>query len=142
MKRRKRKRFVYVIARPLKNAGSLDFLSDGKYHLCHWALLVTHSRPELGTNPKDSLMGAQSSTRRHLQGTLFELCRSPNGLNFNIVEDFKLEKWWNEWSFVMCKYAGETRVSNQNLSDEGEIYNLSVTLTIYSKSDYTFSPGL
>jgi hypothetical protein len=133
MKRRKRKRFAYVIARPLKSVGRLSFLSDGKFPLCHWALLVTNSRPELETDRADSPIEAQSIMHCHLQGTLFELHRSPDGLNPNIIEDFKLEKWCNAWGFAISKYAGETRVSDQNLSNTGEVTSERCSLCIASE---------
>jgi hypothetical protein len=45
-----RKRSVYILARPIKAAEKLSFLSEGKFPLCHWALLVSsHSVSELHT---------------------------------------------------------------------------------------------
>lgn len=39
--RGRRKRSVYILARPIKKAGQLRFLSEGKFPLCHWGLLIS-----------------------------------------------------------------------------------------------------
>jgi len=47
-KKRKRKkshqRNVYIIARPLQIAGHASSLSNGKFPVCHWGLLMTKAK--------------------------------------------------------------------------------------------------
>jgi hypothetical protein len=121
MKRRKKCRFVYMIARPPRSAGPWDLLFNGKSPLLHWALLVTDSRPELETHSTNSLIETQNILCCRLQGTRFELDPSPDGFRLNIIKEFKLENWCHEGSNVIVGYAGKTRSSDLNLSNTGKI---------------------
>src|SRR5256885_8008247 len=45
-RKRKRRRFVYVVARPLKAAGPFTFVSEGKFPICHWGVLFSELNEE------------------------------------------------------------------------------------------------
>jgi hypothetical protein len=113
--KKRRKRSVYIIARPTTVAGALSSLSQGKFPLCHWGLLVTrHSESELKTqclllNIDDNLES---------WGTLFELIRTEKG-NKPQIKDFGPTELLSQWGYACIAYVGKTKSSDYALSAHG-----------------------
>lgn len=112
--KKRRKRSVYVVARPLKSAGHLSFLSRGKLPLCHWGVLVSRYGPaelqsRCASESKDSKLSSW--------GTVFELFRTPENKNlYHVIEDFGPAELANEWSCVCITFVGKTTMSNHKLA--------------------------
>jgi hypothetical protein len=122
-RRKKRKRSVYVIARPLKAAGYASFLSDGKFPVCHWGLLVSERTwSEVEAQWKEVLGSLESFRSEDLQlrGTMFELLRvSDCKVKHQKFNNFQLEQWRDEWQSVFFACVGETEVTDDMLSRQG-----------------------
>jgi hypothetical protein len=114
----RRRRAVYIIAKPVKSAGTLSFLSDGKFPFCHWGLLVTrHSRTEIHAL---SLMMRLDLLDDEPWGTLFEINRNEANESVpNICPAFGAQELRGEWNRAFLIYVGSTSFSDDKLSREG-----------------------
>jgi len=120
-KKRRKKRAVFIIGRPLKLARqfSVSFVSDGKFPICHWGLFLADDRS--CDRAWKRYRKTRDPTDLPSRGTLFELLRLEGDKNScQKIEDFGLEDWEEEWDYVSITYAGETSVSDQLLAAEGE----------------------
>jgi hypothetical protein len=114
----RRKRSVYIIARPTTIAGHLSSLSQGKFPLCHWGLLVsTHSESDLQTRCT-MLNLVDDTTALEGWGTLFELIRTEAG-NKPQIKEFGPGDLLREWGHACIAYVGKTKSSDHSLSMEG-----------------------
>jgi hypothetical protein len=128
-----KKRSVFVIARRLQIAGPLSFSSDGKFPICHWGLFVTDSRHADVTSRWLKYRETRNPVDLPPRGTLFELVRSPDYKNsHNKTPNFGPEEWEAEWGCAFIQYIGDTIVSDQDLSAEGNAQFLHL-LKIASK---------
>jgi hypothetical protein len=119
-RRRKRRRFVFIIARPLTIAGgAFYFLSEGKAPLCHWGLLVTVHNPSVIKAQWDAFIEGNDPSALKPWGTLFELCRLPgNKISHHKLTNFSLKEWLT-WGAISYAYVGRTGVSDEVLSAQG-----------------------
>jgi hypothetical protein len=118
-KKRRKKRSVFVIARPLQIAGPLSFSSDGKFPICHWGLFVTDSHADV-TSRWMKYRKTRNPVDLPPRGTLFELVRGPDYKNsHNKTPNFGLEEWDAEWGCVSIMYVDKTLASDQDLSAKG-----------------------
>jgi hypothetical protein len=118
-KKRRKKRSVFVIARPLKAAGPLAFLSDGKYPLCHWGLFLSEDDPSEVMFRWKKYRETKDRSFLPRPGTLFELVREGRKNNYHKREPLGLEVWDDEWGYITLVHVGETPATNEELSDEG-----------------------
>jgi hypothetical protein len=140
-KKRRKKRSVFVIARPLEMAGVFSFSSDGIFPLCHWGLFVTGYHHSDITSQWEAFLETRDTSNLPPLGTMFELVRLPDNKNSHQkIEAFGLQDWDAEWGHVAIKYIGETRFTDQDLATEGEVQFICM-LTI-SQHDYTNASGL
>lgn len=127
-----RKRSVYVLARPIKAAGKLSFLSEGKFPFCHWALLVSsHSESEL--QRRCLMLNTPDSDNRTLinasWGTLFELFRTHDGQNLShMITEFGATNLMSDWSYACIAYVGKTKYTDYRLCKEGNLLDLLLEL--------------
>jgi len=112
--RKRRRRNVYVIARPLDIATrfSLSFLSEGKLPLCHWGILVSnHGHDKIIRRWEAASQGESLNTNLAL-GTVFELRRTVENLNtVQTIKDFGRRELNSEWQVMTIKYVGKTSFS-------------------------------
>ena|ERR1700693_3326879 len=116
----RKQRYVYVLGRPLTIADkfNLSFLSEGKLHLCHWAMLVT----SLNLNQISEQLPRfdEVDRRRTKLGTLFELVRHIQDNEWQMIEDFgSLDELQTDWKVMSIAYVGKTRYSNEAIEAKG-----------------------
>ena len=115
-----RKRSVYVVARPLSKAGPFSFLSEGKFPLCHWALLVSeHGHVDL----RDRVNRLAPDTASW--GTGFELHRMEDKNAAHLIKEFGPAEFLGEWSAACVAYVGKTESSDHILYIKGTFYSLA-----------------
>ncbi len=88
-RKRKRRRFVDVVARPLKAAGPFSFISEGKFPICHWGVLFSEFDEETLKQ-----IFAESESKRTC-GTYIELFRDPSQnhrVTHNVIDFFNPSK--------------------------------------------------
>lgn len=140
-KKRRKKRSVFVVARPLKMAGAFSFSSDGKFPLCHWGLFVADYHHSDVTSQLEAFLKSRDYSNPLPRGTMFELVRlSDNKISHQKIEAFGLEDWQAEWGHVAMKYIGKTELTDQDLATEGDVPFICM-LTI-SQHDCTNASGL
>jgi hypothetical protein len=106
------KRSVYVIARPVKKAGSFSPLSQRKFCLCHWGLLISlYSENELD----------QCIQERKPWGSLFEISNDDGKLKLERTENFNGRSSAADWSYTFSMYVGKTRKSDRRIYKHGNI---------------------
>ena len=118
-KKRRKKRSVFVVARPLKMLGPLSFSCDGKFPLCHWGLFVSEACSSEITSRWEDYQRTRNLSSRPPRGTLFELVRLGTRNTHNKREDFGLEVWDAEWGYIDIRYVGDTEVTDKDLSEYG-----------------------
>jgi len=102
---------VWILARPVSGANWFPMLaksSAGKFHLCHWAVLVSNLLIE---EIKDGFMRKRRSRFSNSKcnlGTLYELQR---------IGDQN-----TDWLTVSAEYVGMTPMTNHEISVQGEQY--------------------
>lgn len=110
---------VWLLARPLTRTSfipPLTSLSDGKYPLCHWGVLITNLSV---TDIEYHFENRYGSAERHL-GTLYELRRiDENQHSVNMIQPFLTSDLRAEWRRVSKKWLGLTTKSNQEISAAG-----------------------
>lgn len=122
-------RSVWVLAKPIDAAGPFSFLSEGKWPLCHWGVLVseysTVDMRIMWLSRKEMHPGKTLSW-----GVLFELWRSPNHTNTpHMVTDFDKEYLVQYWPVSSITFVGETKCQDQQLLEEG-MYEMKVWIEI------------
>jgi len=118
-KKKRKKRAVFVAARPLKAAGMLSFSSDGKFPICHWGLFVVDTRHAQVSSQWSKFRETRDPYNLPPHGTMVELVRLPGNINsHNLIHDFGLEQWDDEWKYVAIRYVGDTYVSDRELATE------------------------
>jgi hypothetical protein len=115
-------RSVWLFARPLSWADfiiALQWVSDGKYPLCHWGVLVTH----LDITANDEFMRRTpdiSSTEALDLGIMYELRRNDINQNtVNIIRPFSTAA--SEWRVFSAKYIGTTEMVHEEIEVEGTV---------------------
>jgi len=115
-------RSVWLFARPLSWADfivALQWVSDGKYPLCHWGVLVTH----LDITANDEFMRRTpdiSPTQALDLGIMYELRRNDINQNtVNIIRPFSTAS--AEWRLFSAKYIGTTEMVHEEIEVEGTV---------------------
>ena len=110
------------MARPLESAGPFSFLSEGKFPLCHWGILISnYKKVDLEVLWINRKAMNSPKTLQLSWGTLFELFRIPES-NINkphVIEEFGLRNLVNEWSLASIVYVGETFFEDKALEQRG-----------------------
>jgi hypothetical protein len=112
-------RSVWIFARPLSLAGlfpPLGLVSHGKYHLCHWGVLVTErSIAEL----KTSFLGIEKSEKEEVVlvlGVMWELNRiEGNRTTVNCTRPFTISSVKEQWSLFSAEFLGETQMNDNEI---------------------------
>jgi|SRR5271170_2869953 len=112
-------RSVWVLARPIRAAGDFGFLSEGKFPVCHWALLASESSAISFKVRWDSKARIKLSES---WGTLFELFRDENDKNrVHEVQHFGANmEFISEWRTVAITFIGNSCFSDADLSAQGK----------------------
>jgi hypothetical protein len=109
-KRERRTRSVYILARPIKKAGHLGFLSEGKFPLCHWSLLVSpYNQRELKNHIRQGIDS---------WGTIFEICNS-DGTHVPNVYKHSPQIFVRDWGYVCLAYVGKAHLPDYRISHHG-----------------------
>ena len=119
---------VWIFARPLSFARKFvpfQFTSNGKYHLCHWGVLVSSLPVE---EMKNILVeGGKTSTLQSFDyelGQMWELNRIERNTNtVNVTRPFKVSHIQADWRPFSAEYLGETplgRAQIQHIGIQGE----------------------
>jgi hypothetical protein len=104
---KRRIRSVYILARPIKKAGQLGFLSEGKFPLCHWGLLVSpYNQREMQDHIRQ---GTQS------WGTIFEISLSLRGTHIPNIHTYSARTFSGDWQYACIAYVGETYLPNYRI---------------------------
>ena len=113
---KRRIRSVYIVAKPLRSAGQLASLSEGKFPLCHWGLLVSPY------NARELHRYIQYRSKNGCGcgdwGTLFEIVRIEGRHEVNKVEHFG-SNLLPEWSCFCIAYVGVTQLPDRRIFDHG-----------------------
>lgn len=117
----KRRRSVYIVAKPLEGAHQLSFLSEAKFPLCHWALLIS---PYDERGLYDHILcqtNRPGLSKDGSWGTLFEIFQTDSKRHkVHIVRQFG-RKLSPEWSYACIAYVGETHLPDSKISHHGKI---------------------
>ena len=112
---------VWLLARPLSWADwiiLIQWVSDGKYPLCHWGVLVT---PIDVTEENAFIQKLADSADTDIFGTVYELFRDASNQNsVNIKRPFTDAILRAEWPTFSAKYLGTTEMSYEQIENEGE----------------------
>lgn len=115
---------VWLFARPLSWADfiiALQWVSDGKYPLCHWGVLITH----LDITANDEFMRRTqhiSSTEVLDFGIMYELRRNDINQNtLNVIHPFSTASLQTEWRLFSAKYIGTTEIMHEQIELEGTL---------------------
>jgi len=113
------RRTVWLLARPLSYSQWLPPLADtseGKYHLCHWAILVSELYDE-------ELLRASVSLPEHIcLGDLYELARFGDKNTMHLSTGFNVARFRADWSKVSLQQVGFTTMTDHQVSEEGLIH--------------------
>ncbi len=127
-------RHIYVLARPIQAAGIFSILSQGKFPLCHWGVLLSELRNlERGDySPFPSFSGGYLSTSTSSVdlasrvtplkwGSLFELQRDPltNQNKAHVVYDFGHTDLHYDWKFLSLRKIGATAYHDDEIVARG-----------------------
>jgi len=117
-KKKRQLRSVFVLARPLTIADKLrmSFVSDGKFPLCHWAMLVSRSK-EGGM--MDKLETVRRGGHGGQLGTLFELVRNKSDNTAHMNQYFGPAQLNSDWRYLSIAYIGVTGLSDEIIEDHG-----------------------
>ena len=114
------RRFVYVVARPIKKARNAASLSERKFSLCHWGLLVSPYNPRelqqcIQHRPEDC------SRERVEWGKLFEIFDDRGTIRLRVVDHFGLRQTlmpdWDGYACIM--HLGRTRLQDGDITRYG-----------------------
>jgi len=112
-----KRRHVYLVARPIHAlSGPFEFLSHGKFPLCHWGFVLSQFNQDQLKEHFDHQVEDPSSPIVPL-GTLFELKRDPHGqMAWQLNMDDKFgPALASEWSRMCIGYIGETRSTDNEI---------------------------
>jgi len=116
-----KRRHVYLVARPIPAlSGPFEFLSHGKFPLCHWGFVLSQYNQDQLKESFNHQVEDPSSPIVPL-GTLFELKRDPHGQKawqLNIDDKFG-PTLATEWSRMCIGYIGETRSTDNEIISFG-----------------------
>ena len=119
VRRERSARSVYIVARPINKAGPLSPLSEGKFSLCHWALLIS----PINENELRSHIERQASSccesRQSSWGTLFEIFNVDGTVQVNVVEHFG-RHISPDWGYAYIMHLGETYLQDAKIVRHGE----------------------
>ena len=135
-------RKVWILARPLSLTQWLPALadtSDGRFHLCHWAILLTDANIAIrdikaGLTEDPILMS--SSANQSILGTLYELHRIGNSNTVNVISDFGPTHICNGWQRLSAMHIGMTSLKDAEISKKGDSQKLTRTEIMYSGRNY------
>jgi hypothetical protein len=109
-KRKRQPRYVYILGRPLWMATRLgvSFISDGKFALCHWGLLVTPLDLNSMIDCLREFNNIKRSKHQNL-GTLFELVREGRVNRWRTIQNFgEGDELHTDWTTMTIAYVGTT----------------------------------
>jgi hypothetical protein len=112
-----KRRHVYLVAKPIQAlSGPFEFLSNGKFPLCHWGFVLSQHDQDQLKELFDRQAKCPSSLLPPL-GTLFELKRYPDGRKtwqVNMDDRFG-QALPSDWSRLCIGYIGETGCSDEEI---------------------------
>ena len=117
------RRFVYVVARPLKKARNVNLasLSKRKFSLCHWGLLVSPYNPDELQQCIQHQLGNRTKEIA-AWGTLFEIFDDRGTMRLNVMEHFGLrQNLIPEWGYACIMHFGKTRLKDNDITHHGTI---------------------
>jgi len=113
---------VWLFARPLSWAqfiSVLQWVSDGKYPLCHWGVLVT-PLDILSINSILLQTRANSDDDTVELGNMYELVRDGHNMNsVNVERPFSLKSLNTNWQLFSAKYIETTHMTHEEIELEG-----------------------
>lgn len=117
------KRNVWLFARPLSGTRWLPTLaksSDGKFHLCHWGVLVTNiTAIDIRAIALKEIRNF-GSLENIILGTMYELkCIDNDKNSAHVQHDFGTSDLSLEWRSFSTEYIGDTEMSDIDISKEG-----------------------
>jgi hypothetical protein len=118
-------RSVWIFARPLSGASifpgpATATSSQGKFHLCHWGILVTDlSIVDVKALTLRSKQGSGTTDNTPL-GTLWELIRTlENQSTVNMSQPFRVSMLKEQWITFSAKHIGSTKLTDEQVQNEG-----------------------
>jgi hypothetical protein len=116
-----KRRHVYLVAKPIPAlSGPFEFLSDGKFPVCHWGFVLSQYNQDQLKEHFDHQVDSLYLPIEPL-GTLFELKRYPDGQKawqLNMDDKFG-QMLASDWSRMCIGYIGETRSSEDEITNFG-----------------------
>jgi hypothetical protein len=127
--------FTSLLATSNRSVPSASFLSEGNFPICHWRLLVTKlKKAEMFRRIQNMETTVCGCSGMKPWGTLSELLHDAhNKITHNVVYDFLGEEWYLEWKHITVAFIGQTYVSEEMLTKEGEIYINGIILTNHKR---------
>jgi hypothetical protein len=113
-----RERTVWVLARPITAANNLGFLSEGKFPLCHWAILLS----DMSALSFKVLWHSKHRTQsNNVWRILFELFRGEGDINMpHELQDFGANKELiGTWKTVAATLIGTSPWTDDEISVQG-----------------------
>lgn len=118
-------RSVWIFARPLSGASifptpTTATSSHGKFHLCHWGILVTDlSIVDVKALTLRSKQGPSMTDDTPL-GTMWELIRTlTNESTVNMSQPFEVSMLKEQWVTFSAKHIGSTRLTDDQVQNSG-----------------------
>ena len=109
-------RFVWIFARPLFRESIFSSFagakSNGKFHLCHWGVLVTPSAMDV----KELRQGTDLNTEL---GVMWELLPANHQNHVYKYQPFKASNLREEWRIFSAEYTGMTALMDEQIDQEG-----------------------
>jgi hypothetical protein len=115
-------RNVWIFARPLSGTRWFPVTaksSTGKFHLCHWGILVSEVTVMDVRAISLGRMQNWTSTENVVLGTMYELERLGDKNTVHISRSFGTLKMNEEWRTVSAEYVGDTAMSDVEISTHG-----------------------
>ena len=117
-------RFVWVIARPLsatRLVAPLEFTSNGKFHLCHWGVLVSDLSIEvLTTLLVESGKTPTTDDNDAVLGELWELTRVEGNIDtVNVTRPFRVSILKAKWMTFSAQRLGTTFMTSDEIRLKG-----------------------
>jgi hypothetical protein len=132
-KGKRQPRYVYILGRPLWMANRLgiSFISDGKFALCHWGLLVTPLDLNSMIDCLREFNNIKRSKHQNL-GTLFELVREGRVNRWRTIQNFgEGDELHTDWTTMTIAYVGTTMLNDDVFEATGD--KVFLNLLICSK---------
>ena len=139
------KRNVWILARPLSGTKYLPILrktSNTKFHLCHWAVLVSGVDVADVKAAMPRMASIRMTTIETTLGTLYELDRVDNFNTVHIFSNFGTKLLGENWNSVSCQYIGDTNLSDGEISSLGVLAPLNPIMLTCSGNNSTRSSRL